>query len=367
MPIYMDRHDIPGVTINDAAAAHLQDLDIQCEYNCKAMTYWVDEERGNAFCLIDAPNKEAVVELHKKAHGLIPHEIIEVNSNLVKSFLGRINDVEDNIDSKTNLVTDSAFRILMVIETSKYIDRIEDNQFDLFYQKFYNSTNKLIEKFNGTVVLLKSNSYLISFNSVTNAIFCALKLQANIKYITPNFNQSYRRLKIGLSSGIPVTEKENLFEEAINLATYFCEVVDGQIVISNEVKRLYENVNHNSFINKEHIRTLSPNEEQFLKKLMLFVENNWDNPAFNVSEFSAKIGLSKSQLNRKLKALTNKTPNNFIREFRLQRALKLLYYQKGNISEIAFASGFNSPAYFSKCFFETYGVLPSKYIQQHIN
>ena len=56
------------------------------------MTYWIDEERENIFCLIDAPDKEAVEEMHRKAHGLIPNKIIEVNSTLVKSFLGRIYD-----------------------------------------------------------------------------------------------------------------------------------------------------------------------------------------------------------------------------------------------------------------------------------
>lgn len=363
----MDRHDLPGVTLSDAAKAHEKDLEHQHEYNCKAMTYWVDEERENAFCLIEAPNKQAVRDLHNRAHGLIPHEIIEVNSNLVKSFLGRIHDPEPHDDTDFTIINDSAFRALMVIESSNYIERIESNQFDLFYQKFHNSLNKSIKKFKGSVVLLKSNSYLVSFKSVTNAVLCALKIQANMKYITPNFDRSYRLLKIGICSGLPVTDKKNLFEDAINLATHLCEVVAGQIVISSEIKSIYESLNHNAFINEEHIRALKPGEEKFLKQLMIFVEANWNDPLFNVSDFSVKMGYSKSQLNRKLKFLTGKSPNNFIKEFRLQRSLKLLYNQFGNISEVAFETGFNSPAYFSKCFSEYFGVLPSAYVRQHVN
>ena len=365
MPIYMDRHDIPGITVMDAAAAHLQDLEIQCDYNCKAMTYWVDEERGNAFCLIEAPNKEAVIKLHRQAHGLIPHEIIEVNKNLVKSFLGRIHD--QDIESEINLAKDSAFRVLMVLETSKYIDRIEDNQFDLFYQKFHNSTNKLIERFNGNVVLLKNNSYLISFKTVDDAVFCALKIYSNLNYITPSFDTSYRRLKIGISTGIPVTNKENLFEDAINLATNLCEIVEGDIIISSEVKMLYENTKQNSFLNNEHIRILKPSEEKFLIDLMSFIETKSNDSTFNVNEFSKEIGLSKSQLNRKLKVLTGKSPNMFIRDFRLNKAIKLLHDQQGNISEIAFETGFGSLGYFSKCFKNKFKILPSKYLQQHIH
>jgi hypothetical protein len=71
MPIYMDLHIVPGITAKGAAEAHLQDLLVQAQYNCTCMTYWVDESKNSAFCLIDAPNPEAVKELHNKAHGLM--------------------------------------------------------------------------------------------------------------------------------------------------------------------------------------------------------------------------------------------------------------------------------------------------------
>ena len=95
MPIYMDIHNVPGVKAKNVAEAHQKDLIHQDEFGCKSMTYWIDEERENVFCLIDAPNKAAVKEMHKQAHGLIPHKIIEVDSSLVSSFLGRIYDPED--------------------------------------------------------------------------------------------------------------------------------------------------------------------------------------------------------------------------------------------------------------------------------
>ena len=95
MPIYMDVHIIPGVKAKDVADAHQKDVALQGEYNCKCMTYWVDEKRENVFCLIEAPEKHVVEEMHKQAHGLIPHKIIEVSSVLVESFLGRTEDPED--------------------------------------------------------------------------------------------------------------------------------------------------------------------------------------------------------------------------------------------------------------------------------
>ena len=78
MPIYMDRHDLSGVTAKDVAQAHQKDLSIQEDFGCRGITYWFDEERGAAFCLIEAPDKNAVKEMHDHAHGLVPHQILEV-------------------------------------------------------------------------------------------------------------------------------------------------------------------------------------------------------------------------------------------------------------------------------------------------
>jgi AraC-like DNA-binding protein len=368
MPIYMDRHDCPeSVSAETLAQIHQEDLKIEHEFGCKGFTYWYDEEQKTAFCLIEAPNKEAIVRMHDKAHGDIPNSIIEVDPRIVKSFLGRISDPDKSRNTELNIINDPAFRVLMVIETSNYLNRIEANQFSIFTQKFHSSVSKTIKKFGGRVVKQDNNSYLASFKSVSNAIFCALKIQSNFKYITPKFDLPNRRLKMGLSSGVPVTHKENIFEEAVTLATRMCEVVKDQIVISSEVKALYESENRNSFINKEHIRTLKPSEEKFLTYLMEFVEKIWSDPTFNVNDFSKKLGYSKSQLYRKLVSITGKSANNFIREFRLHRALNLMHDQKGNISEVAFETGFNSPSYFSKCFKDKYHILPSKYLQQHIS
>ena len=120
MPIFMDVHIIPGVKARDVAQAHQLDLLHQEEHHCKCMTYWIDEQRESVFCLIDAPTKEAVEEMHNQAHGLIPSKIIEVKSNLVESFLGRIYDPSDAEITADGLkiFSDPSFRILLVTKTT---------------------------------------------------------------------------------------------------------------------------------------------------------------------------------------------------------------------------------------------------------
>src|SRR6266576_960316 len=115
MPIYMDVHIVPEVKAQNVAEAHRKDLLLQEEYGCKCMTYWIDEKRESIFCLIEAPNKDAVEEMHGKAHGLIPNKIIEVSSKVVESFLGRIFDpAEAKIsDGGLKVFSDPSYRILL--------------------------------------------------------------------------------------------------------------------------------------------------------------------------------------------------------------------------------------------------------------
>lgn len=247
---------------------------------------------------------------------------------------------------------------MMVIETSDFLHRLEANQFNLFTQKLHNGISNLVDKFQGTVLKHNDNTYEVTFSSVTNAVLCGIKLKTNFKYITPKFDKSIRDLKLGITQG-----KSN---KAKILATRMCEiVVKDKFVISAAVKTAYEMENRNSFINRDDIKILKTGEAQFLTELMEYVETIWNDPSFNVSDFSNHLGLSTSQFYRKLKNLTGKSPSTFLRDFRLKRAMLMLHYRKGNITHIAKKSGFNSLTYFSKCFRDAFHILPSKYIQQH--
>lgn len=248
---------------------------------------------------------------------------------------------------------------IMVIETSDFLHRLEANQFNLFTQKLHNGISNLLNKFQGTVLKHNDNTYEVTFDTVTNAVLCGLKLKTNFKYITPKFDKSIRDLKLGITQGKSTTSRV--------LATRMCEiVVKDKFVISQTVKTAYEKENRNNFINRDDIKILKTAEAQFLTQLMDYVETIWNDASFNVSNFSKHLGLSTSQFYRKLKQLTGKSPSTFLRDFRLKRAMLMLHYRKGNITEIAEKSGFNSLTYFSKCFRDAFHILPSKYIQQHV-
>ncbi len=99
-------------------------------------------------------------------------------------------------------------------------------------------------------------------------------------------------------------------------------------------------------------------EQEFLNQLTELLENNLDDVHFGVEQLSDALAMSRSQMYRKLKALTGMTPTVFLRRFRLERAQELLIKGMGNVTEIAYEVGFSSPAYFTKCFSEQFGYLP---------
>ncbi len=79
MPLYMDiHHKIDGLTAEAIKGAHEQDVKVQAEHGVKYLNYWFDEGSGKAFCLVEAPSKEAANAVHREAHGLVADELIEV-------------------------------------------------------------------------------------------------------------------------------------------------------------------------------------------------------------------------------------------------------------------------------------------------
>lgn len=101
-------------------------------------------------------------------------------------------------------------------------------------------------------------------------------------------------------------------------------------------------------------------EEKFLIKVREVVQEHLDDEHFSVEELSRKVGMSRAQIHRKLSALTGKSASRFVRSYRLQHAMQLLESHSGTVSEIAYKVGFSSPAYFTKCFSEEYGISPSQ-------
>lgn len=357
MPIYMDRHDISDeVTAEHLARMHLLDLEAEADFDCKTMTYWCDEKRKVAFCLVHAPNEEALINMHTHAHGGYPNKIIEVDPVLVESFLGRIEDPKKEKTNDLLIIDDSAYRILMSVS----IDTIANEdivQVDLAeaLSTISASIKKIISDFQGRLVKIKDSYILASFSSAAEAVACALEYQH--LFTTLPFSEILK-IKFGIASGVPVTESKHLFEETIALSKYLSEIPQTLINVTSEVSELFEEEKADKI--NTSIQVMDLNSLAFLKSFMDLMAKEWNNQDLDVESICASLGLSKSQLNRKLKSLQTLSPNQLIQEIRLQRSFSLVKQNLKNIAEIAYDSGFSSPNYFSRVFKQRFGISPKE-------
>lgn len=360
MPIFMDRHIVPGIEAQNAAEAHREDLRVQDKYGCRCMTYWVDEERGNAFCLIDAPNEEAVRQMHDNAHGLIPHEIIKVNSNVVEAFLGRIQDPEGyyGVDPNLKIFNDPAFRIILVSTTTApglLVHQLGREKADRLISLYHEIIQRQLQVFEGREVELKGGGFTASFISVTQAIDFAIAVIEDLHIAGELIN-----LRMGINAGMPVSKSEELFGDTVKMARYLCGIGnDNQIVLASIIREIYKD-NRRKGMSEKLFNWLRPADENFLQLLMDTISTNWQNPGFGVMDLCDRMSMSKSKVYRKSTTLTSMSPNELLREHRLMQSLIYLKTDR-NITQTTFDCGFNSPSYFTKCFQQRFGLQPMAY------
>ncbi|HVZ97046.1 MAG TPA: nickel-binding protein [Chitinophagaceae bacterium] len=362
MPLYMDVHILPGVKAKNVAEAHQKDLAHQEEYGCTCMTYWIDEARENVFCLIKAPSKEAVEEMHGKAHGLIPNKVIEVNTTLVESFLGRIYDPADALvsDDGLKIFEDPSFRLLLV---TKICDPV------LLKHHYGERANEIIAKHNqiirknligygGREAEHDRDGFVISFTSASKAVACALNIQQQM-LDTIREDISFR---IALNAGEPVERSRQLFGDTIHLADAMCCIVkDTRIAIATGVKDIVAKDILQD--NGKKFLILSPKDEKLLESLFTTLKDNWQNAEFDMDQYCKATAMSASQLYRKAISLTGVSPNILMKDYRLGKAKELMRKRPYNIAQITFDSGFTSASYFTKCFKKKYGLLPMAYLE----
>jgi signal transduction histidine kinase/DNA-binding response OmpR family regulator len=113
-----------------------------------------------------------------------------------------------------------------------------------------------------------------------------------------------------------------------------------------------------------HEITVTPLDERFIQKALTIMEQNLDNTDFDIDKFSESIGMSRTNLHRKLKSITGLATNEFIQDFRLRRAAHLIEKKADTIAQIAYRVGFNDQSYFTKCFKKKFGKTPSEFADQ---
>ncbi|MCB0854303.1 MAG: alpha/beta fold hydrolase, partial [Bacteroidetes bacterium] len=246
--------------------------------------------------------------------------------------------------------------------------------------------HQIVTQYRGNIIQYDHNTFTATFEGPSKATHCSMDLI--------NSTQS---LNTQLAIGIHI--KEAMLEEADSIGSETKDFLNSileqarpnQILITQTVKNLLSGAGLNFSLHKDilepklrgtialytvadpsganpqpngHGHKQFPKNESFLENILQCIDLHLSDELFGVDTLCKEIGISERQLQRKLKAITNKSPIQLISSVRLHRAKELILGNNYNIAEISYRTGFSSPSYFSKCFKKEFGHSPSSLLEK---
>jgi DNA-binding response OmpR family regulator len=176
-----------------------------------------------------------------------------------------------------------------------------------------------------------------------------------------------------LTSHIPVillTAKADRQSKLTGLETgaddYLAKPFDAaelQLIVRNHIeerRKMRERSSRGMILEPKYL-SITSLDERFLRRVLDIIEKHMEDENFTIEELSKEVGYSQVQFYRKIKALSDQSPSQFLRTIRLKRAAAMLQQKSDTISQIAYGVGFNNLSYFNKCFKEEFGMTPGQY------
>lgn len=236
MPLYMDRHDLLDVTAADVAAAHMRDLEVQEGFGVRFVTYWFEEGAESGFCLVEAPDEEAVEAAHRAAHGLVPSNVIEVDQAVVRGFFGRL-----NTHPPGEPYVESAFRAILftdMVDSTRLTQQLGDRAAMTFLRVHDSVVRTVLARFGGSEVKHTGDGIMAAFTSTFQAVSAAMQIQRALQE-RDEPAQGQVHVRVGVAAGEPVTEQDDLFGAAVQQASRLCAWAQPDcIVVSSGVRDL---------------------------------------------------------------------------------------------------------------------------------
>src|ERR1700736_4646863 len=248
MPSYMDIHEIPGgISAEDVAKAHAQDVKVQSKYGVSYHKYWVNEKEGKIFCLCHAPNAEAAVQVHREAHGQVAEKIIQVEPDVAELFFG---GTEVNAAGAVMLpgaqadARDPGIRTILftdIVDSTSLTRRIGDEAAMELLAVHDSIVRDALADLGGREIKHLGDGIMASFVSAASAVKCASRVQRGVaKHCREKADRSFQ-VRVGVAAGEPVEHHNDLFGCTVQLAARLCSHAQSQqILVSNVVAELCE-------------------------------------------------------------------------------------------------------------------------------
>jgi class 3 adenylate cyclase len=236
MTLFLDRHDAPGATAAQIAAAHELDLAVQDKYQVRYVTYWFDEGQGSVFCLAEGPDQASLEAVHREAHGLVADNIIEVGVGPITQFMG-----EPPRHPAGVAYVDSAVRTILFTDICDSTSRTQDLGDEGFMELLHRHNEVVRDALGergGREVKHTGDGIMASFCSVSAAVESSIAIQRELERRNEEAEHELQ-VRIGLSVGEPVTDHDDLFGATVQLSARLCSVATpGGIAVSTGVREL---------------------------------------------------------------------------------------------------------------------------------
>jgi len=233
MPLFMDRHDVPGATAKDVADAHVSDLEKAAKHSVQFLSYWFDAETGGVFCFANAPAPENLEAVHRESHGLVPNEIIGVSEDDVLRFLGRIHDPSDAAQLS------SPFRTILFTDlegSTEILETVGDAEFLTLLAEHDKIIRRAVFSWRGREVKHTGDGIMAAFDDVANALHSALAIQDGFSSRSAEGIGPDLRVRIGMAAGEPVDHNDDIYGSAVVLANRICSTAEaGHTLVSDVV------------------------------------------------------------------------------------------------------------------------------------
>ena len=247
MPLYLDIHTVdPGTPWEDVARAHMADVSIQDAHDVDYLKYWFNRDCGKLFCLVDAPSVEAANCVHMEAHGLVAEKIIEIDRELMDSFMGasKVNAAGAALvpDARHETDRNSGVRTIMftdIVGSTEMCSHHGDEEALKMLSVHDRIVRTAIGANKGREVKHTGDGIMAAFVSPANAVRGACEIQRGLAEHNGNGAVHPVVVRIGITAGEPVSQADDLFGSTVQLAARLCAQAEpGQILVSTVVADL---------------------------------------------------------------------------------------------------------------------------------
>lgn len=238
MPIFLDRHEMDAVTAADVAAAHLRDLEVQGAYGVRFLAYWFDETRGTTFCLVEAPDIDTAMRVHREAHGNVATSVIGVDLSAVEAFLGRIADPAGLGDTPLHEPALRAVMFTDIVDSTAMTARLGDARAVEMVRAHDGIVRRALAEHGGREVKHTGDGIMASFADVSAAVACACEIQRGFDAFDAASEEKLA-VRIGLDVGEPVADSDDLFGTTVQCAARLTQqAAPASILISQAARDL---------------------------------------------------------------------------------------------------------------------------------